>query len=354
MSRIRTMTRPLGSKLQAGGTHNIVFIGGSVMNGAVATTGNGFRERLQPWLEKVYPQCTFTFHNITDGGTAAWWRHFRIVDDIVPLSPAPTVIFTDSINEVDSALLFPASYEAMIRRLRTAFPNTPLIATQTIRVTATDGSDNTFTTEWYDAQRDVSAILRHYDVPSVNWGAAANFQLQRENTDYDPPSIFMGDTIHPNDEGHERLFTAVRGMFSSYATPNTANVWEAIGDYPVLGDATAVGELATNTPRKYLATELSLGAGWSLDGTDAICSTTDAVATLDHSGEGFTARSFGLQSDDVGATVEVRVDGGAWSSSITLNNTPKVILDFGDNVTPPVIDIRRKTGAVRIEKVLWL
>lgn len=354
MSRIRTMTTPLGSKLQAGGAHNIVFIGGSVMNGAVATTGNGFRERLMVWLTELYPQCTFTFHNITDGGTAAWWRHFRIVSDIVPLSPAPTVIFTDSINESSTDALFPDSYEAMIRRLRTAFPNTPIISVQTPNFVAIDGTNNAFNTAKEAAQKDVSKLLSHYDIPSVNWGAMAYLKALQEDAAYDPPSIFMGDVIHPNNTGHERIFAAVRGMFSSYASADTGNTWNAIGTYPILGDSTAVTQMATNTPRTRLGTALSLGAGWSLDGTDAICSTTDAVATLDESLGGFTARSFGLESDDVGATVEVRVDGGAWSSSITLNNTPKVILDFGDNVTPPVIDIRRKTGAVRIEKVLWL
>lgn len=179
--------KQLMRRAQNGETLTIGFLGGSITQGALASTPQGcYAYLVYEWWKNAFPQAHFSFVNGGIGGTSSHYGGARAWKDV--LCYRPDFVAVDfSVND-EANEFFEETYEGMLRRILSA-PSHPAVVVL----------NNVFYDTGKNAQEYHNRVAAHYNVPCVSirdsvYERVVSGELAR--ADITP------DNLHPNDKGH--------------------------------------------------------------------------------------------------------------------------------------------------------
>lgn len=330
------------SQPKSEGVFNVAYVGGSVVNGAGATAGQSFRERLGRWMDHVWPGSTLTHYNMSTGGTSSFYRLQR-VQDIIDLKPR--IIVIDNVNELQTNIDYDISAEALLRRLRAGCPQAYILGIWPYWPSAVDGTNNaainrTAIDKW-------SAICDELDIAYYDFAEYAEAQADAGAI---IPSDWLADTIHPSDAGYEQMYLKLLSYLAEHVGPQLiASQWTgSLADYSYIGDSSKVAGMML-PPTEIPPVGLTIISGtWATASPSALTSaieTTDAGATVEFKAIG---RWYGMVGYATNPNAEISLDGGQTYTSVLRR---EVLIDAGSRQMRTV-RIRNISGTFRIEAAI--
>ena len=170
-----------GEKLTIG------FLGGSITQGAAASSGESCYARLvYRWWCGSFPRAEFSYVNAGIGGTTSHFGVARAEEDL--LCRRPDVVVVDfSVND-EASSFFQETFEGLVRKLLGAKPRPAVLVLHNARYD--DGSN---------AEEIHGEVADHYGLPRVSirdtvWEKIKRGTYRREE--------LSADGLHPNDKGH--------------------------------------------------------------------------------------------------------------------------------------------------------
>lgn len=174
------------AKARSGGDVRILVIGGSITEGARASTAERrWGETVSADFQKRFPQAKVLFKNVAIGATGSAIGTFRAARDIAPFKP-DLVGVEFSVNDSDNRFSG-ETMEGLLRQILSA-PEQPAVFM--LGMMGQTGGN---------AQSAHLPVARHYGVPYISYRDALLPDMKAGAfvwTDISP------DTIHPNDIGH--------------------------------------------------------------------------------------------------------------------------------------------------------
>ena len=171
------------------------FIGGSITQGSLATSGsNCYAWKVFEWWKENFKETNFKYVNAGIGGTTSHFAAARVESDL--LQAKPDLVFVEfSVND-DSNEHFLETYEGLVRHiyLSESAPAVVLIS-------------NVFYDTGANAQLQHSKVARYYELPLISMQSAI-YPAVRDGKilarDITP------DDLHPNDMGHELVASVIK------------------------------------------------------------------------------------------------------------------------------------------------
>lgn len=198
---------------------NVVYFGGSILDGACSTDHEktSCRALTTEWLKKTYPKAEINAFNACIGGTGTGFGAFRLGKDV--LSHRPDLIFIEfATNDwEDDYFKILMQTESILRKIRKECP-----FADTVMVMATDDdiTDVTDTGIEYESRTAHAAAAHHYGVPVTDPGEATYAWLLKNKSEKDALSP---DRQHPNDLGYrvmaDALISWLGNMFEKASHP---------------------------------------------------------------------------------------------------------------------------------------
>lgn len=336
-------------------TKNVVFFGGSITNGAGASEQKyGWQYLLRDHLDFVYSGIIWSYVNASAGGTDSFYSLMRLQADV--LAHAPDIVLVDeAVNdgELDpSNPEWPYVGEAIVRGIRTAFPEAKIIVTNFIRPVGSDAFPDANTEKLRTAW---NLIAGYYKCDLYRLDTALLGILPANPTSAQIDAYFIGPSdVHPNDAGHQLIFTGL----SSLISPLSANAWTGnLADYPRLGLYTEYYEATPVTIQgaELLTRHLTTGS-WDQTATGAI-TTAFPGSTITYTGPMVMAGlDVALQNGYWPVGLQYSLDGGAWTSVIPQNGfvSNSEILFTSGPMTVHTLLIKLNSGTVSINRLLIL
>ncbi len=185
------------SKLVAGETLNVTFIGGSITEGMGAssvdkTWANIICDRLQSKFGTMIAK-----NNKALGGTGSYFGAFRYTSEVAPKSDVqPDLLFIEfAINDHHNDF---ATYDAVVKHsesiVRKAYEQNPYV--DIVYVLTLDLSTKSSN---YDALKAHTAVAEKYGLLCIKLGDKFYQRLGKDGND----KALMPDGIHPNDAGYK-------------------------------------------------------------------------------------------------------------------------------------------------------
>lgn len=315
-------------KLKAGGEVRVGYLGGSI------TAANGWRVKSLKWLQEQYPAARLSEINAAIGGTGSDLGVFRANQDVI--SKKPDLLFIEfAVNDGGPAEKIQRCMEGIVRQAWTADPTTDICFVYTLSEPMLPSyKDGKFTT----VATAMEGVAAHYRIPSIAFGPEVARQVANGSLTFtgkaDPskPSqrFFTGDSVHPNDTGHEIYQTVIaRSLTAMKDTgkggphkiaamdPLRADNWQNAKIIPIT-QSMLKGKwtkLDPSKPGPAKSFQNRLPELWKAE---------EPGASLEFILEGTVAQVYGLVGPD-GGEVEIQVDGG----------TPKKALLFDRHCTYP-------------------
>lgn len=318
-----------------------VYMGGSITQGSHTTTeAQRYVNVTDAWIKANLTQYTYRgagFYNAGVGGTSSWYGLIRLQTDVIDKNP--TVLSLDfAVNDWDEDV-YRRSAEALIRRVRTALPDTRIVAIFYLSVANKDVDNPTNTHQYsYDAWK---ALCTHYGIPYADYAAGVTAAVQAGTLHL---ADYFWDTIHPNDAGHAYASTLLQPLMAAALAPGHMSPLPATriydnGDYEV-----------TPIARNGTDNNGETGTGWSTVSTTARQSSTPDD-TITWTG---TFSSFGLHSNySTGAGVlSWRVDGGAWTERDLSADIQTYRCLWSGTRGSHTVQIKVVSGTIRINRFL--
>lgn len=168
---------------------NVVYLGGSITEGAGATSKDrSYVSFLSEYLKSIYHDEKINFYNASAGGTGSYFALFRLERDVFIYNP-DLVFIEFAVNDRIYPSLDAAVYmESLIRKILNYNKNTKIV----LLVTPTEMSD---------ACGDVhKKIAYYYNTPVIDIQDYIWEQIGRGNFKWKDISA---DNLHPNDYGHK-------------------------------------------------------------------------------------------------------------------------------------------------------
>ncbi len=177
-------------RAEAGEALTVAFLGGSITQGAVASTEKLCYAYLTfEWFVKTFPKAKFTYVNAGIGGTTSQYGVSRADRDI--LSKDPDLVFIEfSVNDTTDEL-FKETYEGLVRKVWN-YKTAPAVA-----VLHNARYDNGET-----AQEIHAAIGDAYALPAASILNGEYVDIEKGLIDR---NSVTSDFLHPNDLGHRML-----------------------------------------------------------------------------------------------------------------------------------------------------
>ena len=352
----------------------IVFLGGSITNGAGATAQNGWQWLLRDYLDTSHADISWSYSNAAAGGTDSWYSLIRLQSDA--LANAPDIIFVDeAVNDMELAPSNPAwPYvgEALIRRIRTALPHCKIVICNFMRPAGSDtGPDPD--TETVRAAWNRIASYYQCDLYRMDTGLLGVLPARPTTAQIDAYFSAPGN-VHPNDRGHALIFSGISGAIDLLAE----NGWTGnLAGYARLGAYTEEYESApTILSGSELLAQKSLAGVWSPAnagcsgaGTPAACCTgsgTGSCSGASSAAAGSTLSFTGgmvmagldvvLQNGSWPAGLQYSLDGGAWTTLVPQNSpvSDSEFMFVPGARAAHTLCIRLSSGTVTINRLLVL
>lgn len=319
--------------------YSTVFFGGS--NTVGPTPSTGFTYHLTNGISRY---ATSNEWNEGESGTSSWYGLIRLQTDVI--DHAPQVVFIDfAVNDSGDAIgartnQWKPTAEALIRRMRTAMPNTRLVAVNLVQ------QDEFLSAEGYRNSRDKwRALATKYGLGTFNIDA----WLQGVIGDPTPTQAqceVYGDFVHFTSAGHTEIYNMLApslvGWYPCLSVGWTGN----LDDYGALYYADEADW--EQTPQIINGADMTRGGtGWSVVDTTSIQSAT-ANDTAAYTG---TFCSFGLVTPyDGGFTLAWSIDSGA-ETQLTLQ-APGITQIYNLARAEHTVSFRVVSGTARIDKFL--
>lgn len=177
----------------AGGPLRAVFIGGSITQ-----AGNGW---ITGWLEKTFPDSPVIVHNAGMSATGSSLAVFRLNRDVI--AHQPDIVFLEfAVNDggmSDERTI--RCLESIVVRLK-SLKNPPAIVF--IETAAKNKSKRT----------RHHAAAKHYDLFEIDLQTVLDEHLAKNKI---PWEKLMGDSVHPNQEGHAFYGRVIAGKLAPFA-----------------------------------------------------------------------------------------------------------------------------------------
>ncbi len=174
-------------KARGGEDITVAFIGGSITEGAGASSYECYAKIIHYWFEKRFPDITVNYVNAGIGGTPSELGNIRLGDDI--LSHDPDIIFVEfSVND-ESTPKYQESYECLVRSALMS-ENEPAV----IMLFSSGGVDSRACQDLH------SPIGYYYGIPMVSIADAMIYCFGEHVIEWEH---FSADTIHPNIWGYQ-------------------------------------------------------------------------------------------------------------------------------------------------------
>ncbi len=178
---------------------NVVFIGDSIYEGAGATPGNRWTDRVSNWFKATYEKdgVTVNCYNEGVGGSTTDYSLVRMFRDVIDHNP-DVVFFSCSCNDIGDT-----------RRNMESFLLTLMEQDQVPYVIFNRTTNRGFsTTNGYGNQ-----IAAHYNIPFVDDYAA--FKRAVAESGKGIADFFTDDGVHPNDSGYKVIADEMIACLSS-------------------------------------------------------------------------------------------------------------------------------------------
>lgn len=186
-------------RAQAGENLTVAFLGGSITQGARATTNKDcYAYRTYAWLQETFPQAKLTYHNAGIGGTTSHLGVGRVQEEVLSVEP-DLVIVEFSVNDEDESAHFKETYEGLVRRILSSKTKPAVLLVHNVRYN--DGGN---------AEAIHKPIGMNYGLPEVSMKSAIYPLIatgQIENREITP------DDLHPNDLGHALVSRVICSYF---------------------------------------------------------------------------------------------------------------------------------------------
>lgn len=175
----------------------IATIGGSITNGAKATSENkNYPNRIYAWFEKTFPNIKVKLINAGIGSTTSAIAAYRINEDVLSYDP-DLIVLEFAVNDVNAGDYLKASYEALVRNA-ISYKDTAVICLYLSRQTKES------------TQSDEKITGDYYSLPQVS-----ELDAYGEYSDWD---AMFADNLHPNDLGHARIGLLVDEILTKVLT----------------------------------------------------------------------------------------------------------------------------------------
>lgn len=196
------------SKLSAGETVNIAYLGGSITEAK-----NGWRDQSTRWLQEIYPKTVITQINAGIGGTGSDLGVFRLKKDV--LDHKPDLIFVEfAVNDNNLApQIIHQTMEGIVRQIWRVDKLIDICFVYTLTGTTAETLVEGKVTKAIQAMDD---IAEHYKIPSIHLGIEV-LQLFKEKKlvfrglpeEFPDKIVFSRDNTHPYEHTGHKLYTDV-------------------------------------------------------------------------------------------------------------------------------------------------
>ncbi len=181
------------AKFEGKDTLNVVYFGGSITNGAGATAGNSWRDKVGRWFVETYPGTTVNNFNAGIGGTGSELGYYRAHKDVLAKN-ADIVFMEFAVNDVykteqETQFLM----ESIVRGIQKDSPNTYIIFVYTSELK--DGA-------YADVSGYQMEIAEYYDIPDIDLQPVIEEYLAVPGNQAQGGFFCASDTVHPSDIGY--------------------------------------------------------------------------------------------------------------------------------------------------------
>lgn len=182
--------KELMRRAEQGSRMTLVFLGGSITQGAVSTQyTNCYAYLVYDWFVKRFPKTAFTYVNAGVGGTTSQFGAARAQEDVLLYKP-DFVIIEFSVNDENNDF-YQETYEGLVRRIYgDAYEPAVLLV------------HNMFYDTGKSAEEKHRAIGAHYNLPSVSMKSSIYPKIASGTI---PVREVTPDDLHPNTDGHALL-----------------------------------------------------------------------------------------------------------------------------------------------------
>ena len=309
-------------KAQRGEDITIVGFGGSITQGAGATSANNrYGEKVAAWFQAQFSSIKVTYVNAGIGSTTSLVGVNRMSEDVLKHNP-DFVIVDFSANDQRGDAVYRASYEAVIRRLLEADAAVLSVVFGEVGNYNQFGGANTNQYKITGFNEHL-ATLCYYDIPTIDYYGALWRYINAGVITW--PQV-GNDYIHPNNNGHLMAASAI----NAYLADVLADVENIDTTVPAIPEEYFFADTYKNA--NFLNVEPAENNGFTRGGVHGgkingwNCSTTGSTIT-------FTA------NNATSVSVFLNMDAGYGKADIYINGE-KVIADTDCNVSGNFIWIK--------------
>ncbi|MDQ1085467.1 lysophospholipase L1-like esterase [Siphonobacter sp. SORGH_AS 1065] len=185
------------------------------LGGSITEASGGWRDQSLQWLQKQYPQATFTGINAGVGGTGSDLGVFRVEPQVLALKP--DLVFVEfAVN--DQGKKPEQIYRAMEGIVRKIWRQNPAIDICFVYTLTADLAPYYQRQELPPAALAMEEIAEHYDVPGVCLGLEVARLAQEgklifkgKPEEHPQQLVFSADNVHPYPETGQALYTQALG-----------------------------------------------------------------------------------------------------------------------------------------------
>lgn len=190
---------------------------------------------LTRWIQEQFPSCNVRFVNAGLGATGSVIGVHRATEQLLPYEP-DIVLVDFSVNDPETRQAAEA-YESLLYRCLTAKTQPAVVCVSMVDFRESEFGSN-FSQELH---RD---IARHYGVPLISVKDEIRPLVYAGEI---VPERYWPDKVHPNDEGHQTIFSLLRDYFQAVLTSGGEPVsqWPLPRD-PLFSRRFAQADLLTN------------------------------------------------------------------------------------------------------------
>lgn len=272
----------LMKKAQKGGSYTIGVLGGSITQGAVATSvDNRYGNRVLEWWKANFPKANFTLVNAGIGSTNPEMACYRLETDLLSYDPDFVVVdFAVNTWDANHAYDLSTTYSTLLYRILSQKNQPAVMAITFTSVTSESYTAWTFKKAENYPDQDIEEALEKYKIPTMSYHDyvwAKMSERDENNRKIINWNDIAGDYIHPNDNGH-RIAANLISAHLEEVKSKLSSISTTVPSVPKLADQSYLSvDYITNKTKgvsltgSFLALENNspITRGWSYGGTDA-------------------------------------------------------------------------------------
>lgn len=220
----------LMKKAQKGGSYTIGVLGGSITEGAVATSAsNRYGNLVLDWWKSNFPKAKFSLINAGIGATNPEMACYRLETDLLSYKPDFVVVdFAVNTWDANHGYDLSTAYSTLLYRILSQKNQPAVMAITFTSVTRESYAAWTFKKAGNYPNTDIAEALEKYNIPTMSYHDyvwAKMSERDENNRKIISWNDIAGDYIHPNNNGHRIAanlinahLDAVKNKLSSIST----------------------------------------------------------------------------------------------------------------------------------------